>query len=546
MISRYLKRADFDSYEDFVENFEVIVPDNFNFAFDVVDYYAEHCPEKRAMVWCDDRGNEETVNFGELKARSNKAANALVAAGIEKGDMVMVILGRRIEYWYVITGLHKIGAVPIPATHMLKTADLEYRNNAAGVKMIIALDNDALLDAVDECEAASPTLEKKMLIRCSRPGWLNLNDMMDEASDVFDRPTGDKAVKNDDPMVVYFTSGTSGMPKMLIHDFVYPRGHIQTAKFWQNAENDGLHFTVADTGWAKAAWGKMYGQWICGSAVMIYDYSDRFDGAKTLEVLANHKVNTFCAPATVYRMMAREDITKYDLSSLHYCVVAGESMQPEVFDKVKNDLGIEIREAFGQTETTVSIAHYPWMKVKPGTLGKPSPEYDVDLIDEDGKSVPVGEEGQIVYRTNKRVPVGMFKGYYRNEEQTKETWRDGIYYTGDIATMDEDGYLTYVGRADAIIKTSGYKVGPYEVENALAGHPAVFESVVTGVPDPIRGKIIKASIVLKDGFKAGEDLVKEIQDHVKKITAPYKYPRIIEFVKEIPKTISGKIKRWKQ
>ena len=542
MLEKYVSRVNFDSYEDFVENFKINIPDNFNFAYDVVDEIAAATPDKVAIVWCDEKGAEATFTFGQLKYYSDKAANFFTKVGIGKGDPVMLILKRRYEFWFAILALHKIGAICIPATHLLTTKDIVYRNNAADIKMIVCVAEDEVIHHVEESRSQSPSLKTIALVGGSREGWLDFNKEVEEASSEFTRPTGDKATQNDDIMLLYFTSGTTGMPKMVRHNFTYPLGHIVTAKYWQNVEEDGLHLTVADTGWAKAVWGKIYGQWLAGCAVFVYDY-DKFVPKDLLTVISKHGVTSFCAPPTIYRFFIKEDLTKYDLSKLKYCAVAGEPLNPEVYNQFLKATGIKLMEGYGQTELTVVLGTYPWMEPKPGSMGKPSPGYDVDIVDEDGKSCEVGEEGQIVIRTGKNIPVGMFGGYYRDEALTKKVWHDDVYYTGDMAWKDEDGYFWFVGRADDVIKSSGYRFGPFEVESALLEHPAVLECAITAVPDPIRGQIVKATVVLTKNYTPSEALVKELQDHVKKVTAPYKYPRIIEFVDELPKTISGKIRR---
>ena len=543
LLSRFLSKTAFTSYEDFKANFKINVPDSFNFGYDIVDQIAEADPDKIALVWCDDRGHEATFTFADIKRYSDKLANFLRSVGICKGDPVMLILKRRYEFWFCVIALHKLGAVCIPGSHMLTVRDIAYRNNAAEVKMIIAADDEHLLQRIDESQAHSPSLKLKAVIHEDRDGWYNLNKEIENVSPDFVRPSGKDAVTNDDISLLFFTSGTTGMPKMVQQDFTYPLGHILTAKYWQNVEDNGLHLTVADTGWAKVAWGKIYGQWICGSAVFVYDYDNKFDAKNFLRLLEKYRVTTFCGPATVYRFLVKEDCSQYDLRHLKYCVVAGEPLYPEVYNSVYNALGIKIMEGFGQSETAIAIANYPWMEPKPGSMGKPSPTYDVDLIDENGNSCAVGEEGHIVYRTCKQKPAGMFCCYYRNKEMTDAAWHDGIYYTGDIARRDEDGYYWYVGRADDAIKSSGYKIGPFEVESALHEHPAVHECAITGVPDELRGQIVKATIILSPGYTGSNELVVELQNHVKKITAPYKYPRIIEFVDALPKTTSGKISR---
>jgi len=542
MIEKYLSQVNFNSYEEFFNNFEIKVPDQFNFAFDIVDEIALKDPDKIAMVWCDDKESEAIFTFGQMKYYSDKAANFFKSIGIRKGDPVMLVLKRRYEYWYCTLALNKIGAITIPATHLLSTKDIVYRNNAADIKMIVCVNEADVVQHVEEALDKSPTLKYKAVIGESRDGWFNLTEEIEKSSDEYVRPSIEVEAKNDDIMLLYFTSGTTGMPKMVNHNFIYPLGHILTAKYWQNVKDNGLHFTVADTGWAKSAWGKIYGQWIAGSAVMTYDY-DKFVPKNLMKVIEKYKVTTFCAPPTIYRFLIKEDLTKFDLSNLKYCIVAGEPLNAEVYKQFLDCTGIRLMEGYGQTECTVAVGTYFWMDPKPGSMGKPSPGYDLDIIDPDGKICEVGEIGQIVIRTGKRRPVGMFNGYYRDDELTKKVWQSDIYYTGDTAWRDEDGYFWFVGRADDIIKSSGYRIGPFEVESALLEHPAVLECAITAVPDAERGQIVKATIILSKNYHPSDELAKELQDHVKKVTAPYKYPRIVEFVKELPKTISGKIRR---
>jgi len=542
VLDKYLSQTEFNSYEEFAEKFQVNVPDNFNFAFDVVDDIAATSPNKVAMVWCNDKGEEHVFTFAQISYYSNKAANYFLSVGIGKGDTVMLILKRRYEFWFCIMGLCKIGAITIPATHLLTSKDVVYRNNAADIKMIVSVAEDEVIKHIEDAEPKSPTLACKALIGENREGWLNLSEGIEAASAEFVRPVGNLATQNEDMMLLYFTSGTTGMPKMVNHNFIYPLGHILTAKYWQNVEDNGLHLTVADTGWAKSAWGKLYGQWISGCAVMTYDF-DKFIPKDLMDVLVKHKVTSFCAPPTIYRFLIKEDLTKFDLSHLKYCVVAGEPLNPEVYKQFLDVTGIHLMEGYGQTELTVTLATYSWMKPKPGSMGKPSPGYSIDLVDESGKSCEVGEEGQIILYTDNGTPVGMFNGYYRDEQLTQKVWHDGIYYTGDMAWRDEDGYYWFIGRADDVIKSSGYRIGPFEVESALLEHPAVLECAITAVPDVDRGQVVKATIILSKNYHASDELAKELQEHVKKVTAPYKYPRIIEFVNELPKTISGKIRR---
>jgi len=542
ILKKYVSKLEFDSYEDFDKNFKVLVPDNFNFAYDVVDEIAAKTPDKKALVWCDEKGDEATFTFGQLKKYSDKTANFFKSIGIKKGDPVMLVLKRRYEFWFCILALHKLGAICIPATHLLTTKDFVYRNNAADIKMIVCVNESEVLKHIDEAQAKSPTLLLKASLNSESDGWFNLNKEIENASSEFSRPTGSDATVNSDTLLLYFTSGTTGMPKMVQHNFTYPLGHILTAKYWQNVFDGGLHLTVADTGWAKAVWGKIYGQWLAECAVFAYDYN-KFVPKEMLNVISKHGVTSFCAPPTIYRFFIKEDLTQFDFSKLKYCAVAGEPLNPEVYSQFLKMTGLKLMEGYGQTELTVTLGTYPWMEPKPGSMGKPSPGYDIDLVDEDGNSCDVGDEGQIVVRTDKRMPSGMFEGYYRDEALTNKVWHDGIYYTGDMAWRDEDGYFWFVGRSDDVIKSSGYRIGPFEVESALLEHPAVLECAITAVPDPDRGQVVKATVVLSKGYTASDDLLIELQEHVKKVTAPYKYPRIIEFVTELPKTISGKIRR---
>ncbi len=539
MLKKFVE-GDFHSYEEFVRNFKINIPPQFNFAYDVVDKIAEETPDRVALVWCDEHGGHRIIRFSEMKEYSDRVASFLRKAGIRKGDAVMLILKRRFEFWYALLGLHKVGAIAVPATHLLTASDLVYRNNAASVKMVIAVADPNVIAHVEAAAQNSPTLQIKMLVNGERDGWLSFEREL-ETAPPFDRAFCEP-VANDDISLLYFTSGTTGHPKMVAHDFVYPLGHIVTAKYWQCVQEGGLHLTVAETGWAKAVWGKIYGQWLAGSAVFVYDF-DRFNAQELLKVIEKYKVTTFCAPPTVYRYLIKEDLTKYNLENLKYCVVAGEPLNPEVYNQFLKMTGIKLYEGYGQTELTVTIGTFPWMEPKPGSMGKPAPGYEVEIIDENGERCEVGEVGEIVIRTDRQKPVGIFKGYYRDPEKTAEVWHDGFYHTGDTAWRDEDGYYWFVGRVDDVIKSSGYRIGPFEVESALLEHPAVLECAVTGVPDPDRGQVVKATVVLTAGYTPSPELAKELQEHVKKVTAPYKYPRVVEFVTELPKTISGKIRR---
>lgn len=543
MIERFLKQTEFTSQEDFKQNLQYIVPDNFNFAYDVIDEWAKSHPDKLAILWSNDEGQSERITFSDLKKRSDQAASYFQQLGIGKGDSVMLILKRRVEFWIAVLGLHKIGAVAIPATHMLTTHDIIYRNTRADVKAIICVGEDYVQQQIADAMAESPTL--KVVISIGPKVHEGFHDWQNEwqKAPEFVRPA-EPVNSNDDTMLLYFTSGTSGKPKMVAHDYLYALGHLTTGVYWHNLKEDSIHITVADTGWAKAAWGKLYGQWLAGAAIFVFDH-EKFTADKILRQIEKYRVTSFCAPPTVYRFMIHEDFNNYDLSSLKYCCTAGEALNPAVYDKFYERTGIRLMEGFGQTETTMTLCTMPWTKPKPGSMGLPNPQYDIDLVRPDGTSCEDGEKGEIVIRTDKGKPLGLFKGYYRDEELTANTWHDGMYHTGDMAWRDEDGYYWFEGRIDDVIKSSGYRIGPFEVESALMTHPSVVECAITGVPDDIRGMVVKATIILKDEWKAkaGDELIKELQEHVKRETAPYKYPRIIEFVDELPKTISGKIRR---
>jgi acetyl-CoA synthetase len=544
MIAEKFVKTNYESYEDFMQNCKISVPDNFNFGFDVVDEIAKSEPDKKAMIWCNCEGEEKTFTFENIKKESNKVANFFKFLGISKGDSVILMLKRHYEYWHCAVALHKIGALLIPVTHLLTAKDIKYRVRAAGVKVIVAASDSRIIDIVTEAQKDLPELEHVVSVRGKVDGWIEYSKEVEKCSDVFCRSTDAEATSSKDKFLLYFTSGTTGMPKMVCHDFSYPLGHIITARFWQNLDESSLHLTVADTGWAKASWGKIYGQWLCGACIFVYDY-ERFDYHDLLSKIVHYKVSSFCAPPTVYRYMIKEDFSKYDFSNLRYAETAGEPLNPEVFVKFKQMTNLEIKEGFGQTESVALIATFPWMKVKPGSLGKPSPGWDIDIIDSQNNSCQAGQEGSLVVRTKKSRPVGLFCGYYKDDIMTEKTWKDGIYDTGDVAYKDEDGYIWFVGRSDDVIKSSGYRIGPFEVESALLEHPSVLECAITGIPDEIRGAVVKATVVLTKKYSPNPELVLELQNHVKKVTAPYKYPRIIEFVTELPKTISGKIKRKK-
>ena len=542
MIERFLKQTTFTSVEDYNQHLEFIIPENFNFAYDVMDVWAEEKPDGLALLWTNDQGEEIRTTFAELKEQTDQAASYLMSLGIGKNDPVMLILKRRYEWWVVMLALCKIGAIVIPATHMLTKKDIIYHNTRASVKAIICVDDAYVTEQIQLAKEGSPTVKQYIAIGNHIPE--GFHDYLKEIVDApkFQRPAF--VNENDDTMLMYFTSGTSGEPKMVAHDYLYAMGHLSTGVFWHNLHEGSLHLTVADTGWGKAVWGKFYGQWFAGATVFVFDH-EKFNADTLLRQMEKYKVTSFCAPPTIYRFMIREDLSKYDLSSLEYCCTAGEALNPSVFDKLKELIGLNIMEGFGQTETTMSLGTFPWMTPKPGSMGIPNAQYDIQLVRADGTLCEDGEKGEIVIKVGDRKPIGLFKGYYRDEEKTREAWHDGFYHTGDMAWRDEDGYYWFEGRIDDVIKSSGYRIGPFEVESALMTHPAVVECAITGVPDDIRGMVVKATVVLGKEWKdkAGDDLVKELQQHVKKVTAPYKYPRIVEFVDELPKTISGKIRR---
>lgn len=542
MLERFVKQTQYTSQEDFIKNFKIEVPENFNFGYDVVDAWAAEQPEKKAILWTNDQGLEHQYTYAELKEKTDATASYFQSLGIGHGDMVMLILKRRIEFWFCTIALHKLGAVVIPATHLLTKKDIVYRCNAADIKMIVCAGEEVITKHIMDAMPDSPSVEHLISIGPDMPeGFKDFHEGMKNAAP-FVRPA--QANVNSDTSLMYFTSGTTGEPKMVAHDFTYPLGHITTGSFWHNLHENSLHLTIADTGWGKAVWGKLYGQMIAGANIFVYDH-EKFTPADILQKIQNCKITSLCAPPTIYRFLIKEDISKYDLSSLEYCTTAGEALNYSVYETFLKITGIRLMEGFGQTETTLTLGTFPWMEPKPGSMGVPNPQYDIDLLTPDGRKAEDGEQGQIVIRTDKGKPLGLFKEYYRDAERTEDAWHDDIYYTGDVAWRDEDGYFWFVGRADDVIKSSGYRIGPFEVESALMTHPAVVECAITGVPDEIRGQVVKATIILAKDYKGkeGPELIKELQDHVKRVTAPYKYPRVIEFVDELPKTISGKIRR---
>ncbi|MCL1807703.1 MAG: AMP-binding protein [Oscillospiraceae bacterium] len=506
LLERFLPRVEFDSYEDFIQNYQLNVPERFNFGYDVVDEWAKLEPEKKALVWCDDHGGEKTITFAEMSKLSNQAANWFRAKGIGKGDAVLLILRRRWEYWVCAVALHKLGAVLIPGSTQLTQKDIDYRVEAANIKFVLTVE-----------------------------GLKDFN--IEDYADILERVD----TRSEDAMLVYFSSGTTGMPKMVKHDFIHPLGQIVTAKYWQQVKENTLHMSVSDSGWAKFGWGKIYGQWICGACIFAYDM-DKFVPKNLLQKMQDYKLTTFCAPPTMYRFMLQEDIESYDLSSIERYCNAGEPLNPEVFDRMEKITGIKLAEGFGQSESSVLIAAFQWLTPKQGSMGKPAPLYGIDIVDENGDSCQAGEEGEIVVR-GLQNPSGLFKEYLNDTEANAKAFRGGVYYTGDVAWRDDEGYYWFVGRNDDVIKCSGYRIGPFEVESALIQHQAVLECAVTAAPDPVRGQVVKATVVLKRGVDPSDKLAKELQEHVKRVTAPYKYPRIIEFTEELPKTASGKIKR---
>jgi acetyl-CoA synthetase len=558
ILSRYCPRIEFDSYEDFYANYRCNVPDNFNFAYDVVDEWAKLMPEKRALLWTDDSGAIESFTFADIKKLSDKAANVLRSLGIQKGDVVMLILKQRPEVWVMMCALMKIGAVCIPGTYQLTAKDLEYRCNIAEVKLLVTVDDPDLMTEIAAARPNCATL-RHIAVVGNAAAYINLRSEIEKADDTFQRV----ATRTEDPMLIYFSSGTTGMPKMVLHNHSLPLGHIVTAKYWHCVEDDMVHLTQTDSGWAKFAWGKIYGQWICGAVVGVYD-TEKFSPKGMLDAVQRLKPTTFCAPATIFRYLIKEDLSGYDFSCIRHTSVAGEPLSPEVYNKLKSLTGLEIREGFGQSETSVMAAVFKWLPVRPGSMGKPAPLFGIALLDETGDTCDDGIVGNMsvthaganMYELESPatpaagVPLvgpsqfpGLFRGYWKDREITQSSWNGGTYQTGDMAWRDGEGFLWFVGRNDDVIKCSGYRIGPFEVESALMEHPCVLECAVTAAPDPMRGQVVKASIVLARGFSPSAELARELQNHVKRVTAPYKYPRIVEFVPELPKTISGKIRR---
>lgn len=530
----------FDS-QGYLTNIEYNHNSKFNFAYDVLDVIAAEDPQKRAMIWVSKDENERIITFKDLSIDSNRAANYLISLGIGKGDVVMLTLKRHYQFWIVMMALSKIGAVALPATHQLTKKDIVYRFNKAHVKAVISTPDDTVSDEIDSITSEEcPQLLRRLIVNMDseHDGWLNFDRGIAQSSAELDRVE----TLSTEPMLMYFSSGTTGYPKCVTHNHLYPLGHIVTGVFWHNIKDNGVHLTISDTGWGKAVWGKLYGCWLAGGTVFTYDF-DRFHPDKILPMFAKYDIKTFCAPPTMFRFFIKEDLSKYDLSSLNYCTIAGEALNPEVFKQFLAATNIKLMEGFGQTETTLTVANLYGMSPKPGSMGKPNPQYNVKLINGEGRLAKDGEVGEICLDTSATTPIGMFMGYYEDDAATATAWHDGLYHTGDMAWRDEDGYYWYVGRSDDLIKSSGYRIGPFEIESVLMEHPAVLECAITGVPDPVRGQVVKATIVLANNYTASDALAKEIQDFVKSLTAPYKYPRVVEFVADLPKTISGKIKR---
>ena len=541
MLADKFIRLDFANQEEFERGFTLRIPERFSFAYDIIDEYARLTPNKRAMIWCNVAGEEKTFTFGDFSRLSNRAANVFAGLGLRRGDPVLLMMKRRYEYWIAALGLLKLGCVLIPATAQLQKKDIVYRVQASSARAAICVADDGVIAHLAASQPECPTLEHLLTLR-EEPGFVNFCAALEQASDAFQRPAVLPA--NDDIMLMYFTSGTTGLPKMAAHSWTYPLAQTVTAAYWHNLSDGDIHIAVADTGWAKAGWGKMYGQWICGATLFVYDF-DRYIAADLLRMLARHRVTSFCAPPTVYRFMIKEDLSQYDLSALRWANSAGEPLNPEVYDRFLEATGVRIHEGFGQSETTPLLMTSRYMQPRTGSAGRPSPAYDIALVDAEGNDVEDGVEGEIVIRLDRGHPAGLIREYYRNPEMTAEVFRGGVYHTGDMAWRDVDGYFFFIGRGDDVIKSSGYRIGPFEVESALLTHPAVLECAVTAVPHPDRGQVVKATIVLTKnrGYEPSDALKKELQTHVKNVTAPYKYPRIIEFVDELPKTISGKIQR---
>ena len=539
-------RESFISLKDCRENFKITYENDFNFAYDVIDVLGTEKPDKLALLYVSNKNEEKRLTFGDMKRLSDKAANYFVSEGVKKGDPVLLILKRSYLFWVITLALNKIGAIMVPASNMLKGKDYVYRCNKAKIKYAVITGDDDCTTDFDSVLDQYETIEKRFVTK-HKPveGWIDFEEGFENASEDWTRPTGEAATTVDDTMIINFSSGTTGYPKIITHDFRYPLGHIMTGVFWHHVVDGGIHFTVSDSGWAKSLWGKYYGQWMGETANFVYDF-DKFDGADILSKLEKYRITTFCVPPTMYRLMLQNDVSKYDLSSITHCCTAGEALNADIFNKWKEATGLEIHEGFGMSETPVSICTiYPWTKPVPGAIGFPAPGLDVHILDEDGNHCQRGTIGEICIKspTPEEHPCGVLSGYNFSKEDTADAYRGGFFHTGDLAYRDEQGRFVYFGRNDDVIKSSGYRIGPFEIESVMLEHPAVLEVAVTGVPDPVRGFVVKATVVLRDGFEGSDELVKELQNYVKTNTAPYKYPRIVEFVDELPKTFSGKVRR---
>ncbi len=539
-------RDSFVSLKDCQENFKITYENSFNYAYDVIDVLGTEKPDKEALLYISADGNEKRFTFGDMKRLSDKAANYFVSQGVRKGDPVLLVLKRSYLFWIVTLALNKIGAIMVPASNMLKAKDYVYRCNKAEIKYALITGDDECTEYFDGGEGQYETIVKKFVTKHKNvEGWIDFEEGFDKADESWTRPTGDAATTVDDTMIINFSSGTTGYPKIIAHDFKYPLGHIMTGVFWHHVVDGGVHFTVSDTGWAKSLWGKYYGQWMGESVIMVYDF-DKFDGADILSKLEKYRVTTFCVPPTMYRLMLQNDVSKYDLSSIVHCCTAGEALNADIFNKWKEATGLEIHEGFGMSETPVSICTlYPWTKPIPGAIGFPAPGLRVHILDEDGNHCQRGTIGEICIKSPspEEHPCGVVASYNFNKEETADAYRNGFFHTGDLAYRDEQGRFVYFGRNDDVIKSSGYRIGPFEIESVMLEHPSVLEVAVTGVPDPVRGFVVKATVVLREGYEGSPELVKELQNYVKVNTAPYKYPRIIEFVDALPKTFSGKVRR---
>ncbi|MEA5010270.1 MAG: AMP-binding protein [Angelakisella sp.] len=542
MLKNFIGRTQFESYEDFKQNYQVSYPDNFNFATHIVDEWARTQPRRKALTWLDEHGQHMEFTFTDISVLSRQAATWLHSIGIRKGDRVMLQLKRRWEYWITAVALHRLGAILIPASFLLASHDISYRVKASGAKLLIAAPDPWIIQQVEGAKGDCPGL-MTALIGEPREGWLNYSAGIESSDPDF---VVDETLTVRDLMLMYFTSGTTGMPKMVLHDFSYPLGHIVTAGYWQQVRDGGLHLTVSDSGWAKFGWGCIYGQWICGSAILGYDMDNKFDPRHLINVISTYKPTTLCVPGTMYRFMMREGLTREEFASVQHCCTAGEPLSPEIVKEFIGITGLTIHEGFGQSESSVLVANFDWFPAQPGSMGKPSPLYDIALVDNDGNVCRPGEEGELVVRgLDRHIPEGLIRGYWRDGQIVSAYDEHNVYHTGDMCWMDEDGYYWFIGRNDDMIKCSAYRIGPFEIESVLMTHPAVHECAITGAPDPIRGQVVKATIVLEAGYTPSNELTKEIQTYVKRMTAPYKYPRVVEYMKELPKTTSGKIIRHK-